>query len=140
MNKKTIILREQRNKDYAIRCIAALPFDPVHQIRITQAQSERSLDQNAKMWAMLSDISKQVIWYGKKLTKHVWKAIFSASLKDQETVPGLDNNFVVVAVSTSNMSIAEMSDMIECMYAFGSDPEHIVKWSEPIPEEYSDYS
>jgi hypothetical protein len=133
---KPIILHEQRHKDFAIKQIQALPYDPLYQIRITQCRSKRSLEQNAKMWAMLNDISKQVEWYGKKLTKEVWKAIFSASIFGQETVPGLDNNFVVVAKSTSKMSISEMSDVIECCYAFGADPDHPVKWSEKIPKEW----
>ncbi|MGN4051417.1 recombination protein NinB [Pseudomonas sp. SM4] len=38
---------------------------------------------NRKMWAMLKDVSEQVIWHGKKLTSEDWKCLFSASLEKQ---------------------------------------------------------
>ena len=81
----------------------------------------RSLEQNAKMWACLTDISKQVNWYGQKLSPDDWKHVLSASLRKQRAVPGIDGGFVVVGLSTSQMTIAEMSEMIELAHAFGAD-------------------
>lgn len=80
----------------------------------------RNLEQNAKMWATLADISEQVDWYGKKLTPKEWKCVLSASLKKQSVVPGIDGGFVVLGQSTSKMTIAEMSEMIELAIAFGA--------------------
>jgi hypothetical protein len=81
----------------------------------------RSIEQNAKMWACLTDISKQVDWYGNKLSADDWKHVLSASLRKQRAVPGIDGGFVVVGLSTSQMTIAEMSEMIELAHAFGAD-------------------
>lgn len=81
----------------------------------------RSLEQNAKMWACLTDISKQVNWYGHKLSPDDWKHVLSATLRKQKAVPGIDGGFVVVGLSTSQMTIAEMSEMIELAHAFGAD-------------------
>lgn len=81
----------------------------------------RSLEQNAKMWACLTDISKQVDWYGQKLSPDDWKHVLSASLRKQRAVPGIDGGFVVVGLQTSQMTIAEMSEMIELAHAFGAD-------------------
>jgi hypothetical protein len=92
----------------------------------------RSLDQNARLWAMLGDVSKQVEWHGQKLASEDWKHIFSASLKQQRAVPGLDGGFVVLGQSTSKMSIREMSDLMELISAFGAERE--VRWSEPVME------
>ena len=89
----------------------------------------RSLQQNAALWAALGDISRQVEWYGKKLTPHDWKHIFSSSLKQQNVVPGLDGGFVVLGISTSKMTIKEMSDLLELAHAFGA--EHGVRFSAP---------
>lgn len=89
----------------------------------------RSLDQNARLWAMLTDVSRQVEWHGRYLTPENWKHIFSAALKRQEVVPGLDGNFVVLGQSTSRMTVREMSDMQELMSAFGNERD--VQWSEP---------
>ena len=81
----------------------------------------RSLEQNAKMWACLTDISRQVDWYGHKLSPDDWKHVLSASLRKQRAVPGIDGGFVVVGLQTSQMTIAEMSEMIELAHAFGAD-------------------
>ena len=81
----------------------------------------RSLEQNAKMWAVLTDISEQVNWYGHKLTPDEWKHALSSTLRKQRVVPGIDGGFVVLGLSTSQMTIAEMSEMIELAHAFGAD-------------------
>lgn len=96
---------------------------------VTIAEPTRSLDQNSKLWPMLQDISKQVDWYGNKLTDEEWKDVFSAALKKQKVVPGLDGGFVVCGQRTSKMTKREFSDLIEIMYAFGADKG--VVWSEP---------
>lgn len=97
---------------------------------VTFRPKTRSLLQNDRMWAMLADISRQVDWYGKKLSEESWKCVFSASLKKQEVVRGLHNDFVVLGQSTSQMSIREMSDLMEVMSAFGAERD--VLWSEPV--------
>ena len=81
----------------------------------------RSLEQNAALWAALSDVAEQVEWYGRKLTAEDWKHVFSASLRKQDVVPGLDGGFVVLGVSTSKMTRAEMSDLLELVYSFGAE-------------------
>lgn len=81
---------------------------------------KRNLSQNAKMWATLGDIAKQVDWYGRKLSPEEWKMVLSASLKKQDVVPGIDGGFVVMALSTSKMTKTEMSELIELAQAFGA--------------------
>lgn len=80
----------------------------------------RSTEQNARMWAMLGEVSQQVEWYGRKLTPEEWKHVFSASLRRQDVVPGIDGGFVVLGKSTSKMSVREMSDLMELMSAFAA--------------------
>lgn len=81
----------------------------------------RSLEANARMWAMLAEISEQVEWYGHRLTAEEWKDVFSAAMKRTKVVPGLDGGFVVCGQSTSKMTRAEMSEMQELMAAFGAE-------------------
>lgn len=78
----------------------------------------RNLEQNALLWALLTDVSEEVIWHGRKLSPEAWKHVFSSSLKRQDVVPGLDGGFVVLGLSTSQMSKAEFSDLIELIHAF----------------------
>lgn len=96
---------------------------------IALKRPKRTLDQNAKLWPMLTDVSRQVEWYGQKLTQHEWKDVFTAALRKQKAVPGIDGGLVMTGLHTSDMSKQELADLIEVMYAFGAERE--VKWSEP---------
>jgi hypothetical protein len=96
---------------------------------VTFRAASRSLEQNAKLHAMLADVSHQVVWYGTKLCVEDWKRIFAASLQKVRVVPGIDaGTFVPVGLRTRDMTISEMSDMIELIYAFGS--ERGVEWTD----------
>lgn len=95
---------------------------------VTFQPPTRSLEANAALWAMLADVSAQVVWHGRKLDSESWKNIFSSSLKRQDVVPNLDGTgFVVLGQSTSKMSKAEMSDLLELIQCFGAN--HNVRWS-----------
>jgi len=81
----------------------------------------RSLEQNSLMWAMLGDISRQVDWYGEKLTSEDWKDIFTAALRKCRVVPGLDGGFVVLGLRTSAMTKQEMTNLLELIAAFAAE-------------------
>jgi hypothetical protein len=123
-DKKTIFLIGPVQRQYAHQCIDQAPDDYVCQIK----QKTRTLEQNALMWALLDDLSKQVNWHGNRLTAEEWKDVLSASLKAQKVVPGVDGGFVVIGARTSQMTKREMSDMCELIYAFGA--QQGVIWSE----------
>ena len=89
----------------------------------------RTLAQNKHLWACLTDVSRQVDWYGRRLSQWAWKDIFTAAHKRQDVVPGIDGGFVVLGEHTSRMSKAEMSELLEIILAFGAN--HKVVWSDP---------
>ena len=95
--------------------------DEGHRLNVVIKPETRSTEQNSKMWAMLSEISAQVDWYGQKLSAEDWKHVLSASLKKQRAVQGLDGGFVVLGLSTSKMTKGEMADLITLMEAFGAE-------------------
>ena len=98
----------------------------------------RSQDQNSRLWATLTDVSQQVIWHGEKLSPEDWKHVFTAALEKQRIVPNIDGNgFVMCGMSTSKMSKAKFSDLLEIINAFGA--EHGVKWSDPALEAFAEY-
>lgn len=94
---------------------------------LTIEQEKRSHEQNALMWSVLTDLSKQVPWHGEKLTKEEYKDLLTAGLKKQRAIPGIDGGFVVLGASTSKMTKQEMTDLITLAHAFGD--ERGVKWS-----------
>lgn len=105
---------------------------------ITIEEQKRSNEQNALLWSVLSDLSKQVQWHGEKLTKDEYKDLLTAGLKKQRAIPGIDGGFVVLGTSTSKMSKADMSDLITMAHAFGD--ERGVKWSPTSIGEFNDQS
>lgn len=88
----------------------------------------RSVEQNARMWAMLNEIAEHVVWYGEKLTAPEWKIVLSSVLARQKVVPGPDGGFVALGVSTSKLTKQQMSDLMLLIEAFGS--EHGVEFKE----------
>lgn len=102
---------------------------PIGYSLVFHKDDTRTLDQNAKLWPMLTDIRRQVDWHGLTLSNEDWKNMFTASLKNQRTVPGIDGGFVVLGSSTSAMDKETFSELIDLIDAFGS--QRGVEWSEP---------
>lgn len=130
--RRTIFLAGPAQRQFARDCITSAPDDYVCELK----KRTRSIAQNSRLWSMLTDISRQVEWYGKKLDPESWKHVFSSALKKQEVVPSLDGTgFVVLGQSTSRMTVSEMRDMQELMAAFGAEQDPPVVWSEPARPE-----
>ena len=124
--RRTFHLVHKVARQRAIEALQAAPDGYV----VTIHEPTRNLEQNAALWAALSDISKQVEWYGQRLTPEEWKDVFTASLKRQKVVPGLDGGFVVCGLSTSKMGKSEFSQLLDLAYAFGAEKE--VKFHDAI--------
>ena len=98
--------------------------------RITFKGPRRTLPQNDRMWAMLTDIATQIDWHGMKLKPDDWKLIFLDALKREiRAVPNLDGNgFVNLGRSSSELTKEEMTELIELIFAFGAN--HEVKFND----------
>lgn len=105
---------------------------------VTLGRKKRSTDQNRKLWAVLNDVSKQVVWHGQKLSQETWKHVFTAALEKQTVVPGIDGGFVMCGMSTSGMTKAKFCDLLEVIQAFGA--EQGVRWSDPALKVYEEYA
>lgn len=126
MSRASLTLRNLDDRKQASSWIYQAPIGT----RVEFKQAKRTLDQNAKMWALLSDIARQLPWHGMKLTTGDWKVLFMHALdQDRRMVPNIDGNgFVPLFVSTSDLSKQEMSDLIELITAFGA--KHGVEFSD----------
>lgn len=106
----------------AIKAINALEIKEKSPFVVTISEQKRSLAQNAKLWAMLGEVAHQVCWHGRYLHAEDWKHIFTSSLKKMDVVPNIENNgFVVIGLSSKNMTKKEFIDLIELINAFGAD-------------------
>jgi hypothetical protein len=117
MTRATLILASNAVRDRAHNWIDRVPPGT----RVEFKAPRRSVDQNALLWSLLTDIASQVVWYGQKLSAEDWKDVLTASLRKARVVPGIDpGTFVPLGMRTSDMSKSEFSDLLELIYAFGS--------------------
>lgn len=100
--------------------------------RVEFKASKRTLDQNSKFWAMLTDIATQLPWHGQKLRADDWRLIFLDALKRElRIVPNIDGTgFVNLGRSSSDLSKQEMSELIELIAMFGAN--HGVIFHDPM--------
>jgi hypothetical protein len=100
---------------------------------VTIRAATRSLDQNARLWAVLSDISRAKP-EGRRHTPEVWKNLMMHACGHAvQFEMGLDGQPFPVGFRSSKLSKSQMSDLIEFAQEYGS--RHGVVWSEPEPQE-----
>jgi hypothetical protein len=122
---QTAILRGDVQRAFAKRLIDKAPVDAVVTIR----EATRSTDQNAKMWAMLSDISRAKP-EGRRWTPETWKAAFMHVLGHQiQFCEGLDDSGPFpVGFRSSRLTVRQMADLITTIQEYGD--RHGVAWSD----------
>lgn len=137
MTTRTLFLDAEHARDRMAQAwryaCEMLQFGKPVRVRIDEKQPTRTLDQNAMLWATLTDIARQVQWPvdGKLqyLEPEEWKDVLTAGLrKTQRVAQGIEGGFVMLGCRTSRMSIAEMIELIELAQAFGT--EHGVVWGD----------
>lgn len=118
MSRALLVLANDGIRQKALRWIGAAPQGT----RIEFKAPKRTTEQNARFWAMLTDVADQIRWHGLKLTPDDWKLVFLDALKgENRIVPNLDGNgFVQLGRSSSDLSKPEMSDLMEIIAAFGA--------------------
>lgn len=94
---------------------------------------QRTLPQNDRFWAMLTDVATQVQWDGRWLKPGRWRLIFLDALKAElDLVPNLDGDgFVNIGRSSSDLGTEEMSDLMALIEAFGANHGVVFHWREP---------
>jgi len=99
----------------AIRNLGTYPLV----IEVSEHKSSRSLEQNAKLHAVLQDIAKQKQWAGQWLPVEDWKRLMTAAWcrankESAQMMPALDGHgFDVIYRRTSKLTVTEMIDLIE---------------------------
>lgn len=118
MSRALLILNGPSERQKASHWIGIAPPGT----RVEFKKPKRTLDQNAKMWAMLTEVAEQVPWHGLKLTPDDWKLIFLDALKREvRMVPNIDGNgFVSLGRSSSDLSKDEMGMLLELIMEFGA--------------------
>jgi hypothetical protein len=127
VSRAMIVLAYPRDRAKAARWISSAPVNT----RVTFAEPKRSTDQNAAMWAALTEIATQLRWHGLKLSPDDWKVLMMDALnREARMVPNIDGNGLVnLGRSSSDLSRQEFSDLLEIIHAFAA--QHGVQLSTP---------
>ena len=83
----------------------------------------RTLEANARLHAMLTDIARQAQYMGKPRTVEFWKGLFVsgwaiATGQRPEIVPGLEGEFIAIRESTATMSGKRLASVMEYIEAW----------------------
>lgn len=124
MTGQTVILHGDLQRAQAKQLIDCAPANAVVNIK----QQKRTIPQNAKMWSMLSDISRAKP-EGRCHTTDVWKCIFMNACGHQiQFVPGLDGEVFPMGFKSSQLTLEQMITLIDFIYWYGA--QHGVVWSD----------
>lgn len=115
MTRQLFVLWNDEMRRKAASVIASAPKET----RVEIAAPRRSVDQNARMWAMLADFAEQADHHGRRYSAEQWKAIFMHALgQEVEFVPSLDGRtFIPMGNRTSKLTVREMCDLQTLMEA-----------------------
>lgn len=119
MGRALITLIRKSDWDTAIDWITRAPVGT----RVGLMSPRRSLDQNRRMWAMLTDVSQQHKHGDRFYTPDQWKHIFLHALgREVKWLPSLDGETVVpYGQSSSELSKAEMGELMDFIEAWGAE-------------------
>ena len=123
---QTVIIRGPAQRILAKAIIDAAPVGAV----VTVKEAGRSLPQNARLWAILSDIARAKP-EGRTMPPEAWKAAFMSAL-GHEIIwqPGLDNAPPFPAgFRSSRLSKSQFADLLTFVAEYGD--RHGVRWTGP---------
>jgi hypothetical protein len=114
VSRAIFILREPKAREAAAKLCASAPSGT----RVEFKAARRSLPQNSLLWARLSDISRGLTWYGEKLRPQDWKTVLMGAFRKNRVVPTPDGGFVMLGLSTSDLTKEEMNDFLDLISHF----------------------
>ena len=119
MTRALLVLRRDVDRSKAVNWVASAPVGT----RIEFKAPRRTLPQNDRMWAMLSDVAQQKEHMGRRYTAAQWKVLMlHACGREIQFLPALDGStFIPWGQSSSDLSKEEMSELIDFMGAWGAE-------------------
>lgn len=134
-SKRQFFLRSNQVRLNCIEFIKELPTDDKRPLVVKIQPMTRSLEQNSKLHALLSDISKQCEFNGQKRDIDTWKMIMVSAHKiatggKAEMVIGLEGEVINLRESTAQMGVQRLASLIEYITAWGA--ENGVKFNDAL--------
>lgn len=119
MTRYLVTLNSNADRERAARILSAAPSGA----RIEVKAEKRTLPQNSRLWAMLTDVATQKEHAGRRYTPDQWKVLFMhACGREVQFIPSLDGStFVPWGQRSSDLSKGEMTDLIEFILSWGAE-------------------
>lgn len=127
MPKAVAIIYDEKDRQRVLDWIKLAPIET----RVEIKGPKRTLPQNDRLWAMLTDVAIQKEHAGRKYKPDQWKILFMhACGREVQFLPSLDNStFIPWGQSSSDLSKSEMTDLIEFLFMWGAQND--IVWSDP---------
>jgi hypothetical protein len=127
MSRALVVINTAADRDRIASWAQKAPWGTTVEFKAVK----RTLDQNSRMWACLTDVATQATHMGKRYTPDQWKVLFMAACGNKvQFLPSLDGStFIPWGQRSSDLSKAEMTELIEFILAWGA--EHQVTFHEP---------
>lgn len=123
MSRYLLTIRTEKDRAKAADWLARLPLG----WRVEFKETKRSVPQNDRMWAMLTEISTQLVWHGHRYSPEDWKDYFMHALNGGRFMPSEDGGMIPIGRSTSKLGKQEHSLLTEIMEAFAERHGVILK-------------
>jgi hypothetical protein len=123
MSRALLTLRSTSEREQAIQWVRKAPAGS----RVEFKGPCRSVDQNSRFWAMLTDAAVQGRIEGRRYNTEQWKLIFLHAYAEERGIeikylPRLHGvGMVPCGRSSSDLSVAEMSELMDFISAWGAE-------------------
>lgn len=123
MSRANLTLDSKARREQAIDWINRAPTGS----RVEFKGPARSLDQNSRFWAMLTDCAVQGRIEGRRFNTEQWKTIFLHAYAEERGIeikylPRLHGaGMVPCGRSSSDLSVQEMSELMDFISAWGAE-------------------
>lgn len=123
---QTLVIDSHYRRAQAHKLVDAAPTGAV----LTIKPASRSTDQNSKLWAVLSDISRAMPG-GRRHTPEIWKCLLmNACGHAVQFETGINGQPFPIGFSSSKLTKAQFSELLEFALAWGA--EQGVRFSDEV--------
>lgn len=132
-DRPCVIIRSAQDRGRAVRWVEQAPVGTVVEFK----QKGRSGDQNSIFWSLLTQVTKQRPMHnGVKMSAVLWKAVFLNALgAELVMLPNLDGDGLFpFGHRSSKLTVSEMSDAIELIFAWGASNGVTFRENPPLEE------
>lgn len=123
MSRAMLTLRSTAEREQAIQWVRKAPTHT----RVEFKGPARSLDQNSRFWAMLTDVAVQGRIKDRRFNTEDWKTMFMTAYAEERGLeirhlPALNRaGMIPCGRSSSDLSVHEMSELMEWIAAWGAE-------------------